>query len=490
MNVTGEGRKCSQSGQLELSFPQKDSVEHERYAIVHNPTGAKKQATKPANSAHISRITENNITDANDTDGRLLEQILERNNLNKAYRQVKANKGSHGTDGMTVEDLLEYLTKNGEAIKQTIMKGKYKPNPIRRVEIPKDDGKKRALGIPTVVDRVIQQAIAQILSPKFEKQFSDNSYGFRPNRNAHGAIKQIQISVDEGYKYAVDMDLEKFFDTVNHSKLIEVLGKTIKDGRVISLIHKYLNSGVVEKHVFRETTDGVPQGSPLSPLLSNIMLNELDKELTKRGHKFIRYADDLMILCKSKRAAKRTLGNIIPFIENKLFLKVNKGKTVVDYIGKVKFLGMSFYQYKGKTRVRIHPKSAVKMKARIKELTARSNGWSNARRIETLKQYILGWLNYFKIADIKCLLGDIDAWMKRRIRMIYWKQWKRISTKFITLKHYGIDEQKSWEYANTRKAYWRIANSPILKKSLTSDTLKGMGYLFFSDCYQAITNVN
>jgi group II intron reverse transcriptase/maturase len=265
MNVTDEGAKRSKPYQSVGVSPQKDSAEHESYAGGCSP----------------SRITENNpgsspgqaITDGNGTEARLLERILERNNMNLAYKRVKANKGAGGVDGMQVKDLLAYLTENGEAIKQAIMEGKYKPNPVRRVEIPKDDGKKRPLGIPTVVDRVIQQAIAQVLSPIFERQFSNNSFGFRPNRSAHGAIKRSQEYIDDGYKYVVDMDLEKFFDTVNQSKLVEVLGRTIKDGRVISLIHKYLNAGVVVKHSFKETTEGVPQGGPLSPLLSNIMRN-------------------------------------------------------------------------------------------------------------------------------------------------------------------------------------------------------------------------
>jgi group II intron reverse transcriptase/maturase len=474
MNVTGTRAKHSQPNQSEWGSPQRDSAEHEEYAGACNP----------------ERITENNITNAKGTQERLLERILERDNLNQAYKRVKANKGAGGVDKMEVGDLLPYLTEHGEAIKQSIKEGKYKPNPVRRVEIPKDDGKKRPLGIPTVVDRVIQQAIAQVLSPIFERQFSDNSFGFRPNRSCHGAIKRSQENIDDGYKYVVDMDLEKFFDTVNQSKLIEVLGRTIKDGRVISLIHKYLNAGVVVKHSFRETAEGVPQGGPLSPLLSNIMLNELDKELTKRGHRFVRYADDLMIFCKSRRAAERTLANIVPFIEGKLFLKVNKDKTVVDYVGKVKFLGMSFYQYKGKARVRIHPKSVAKMKAKIRQLTARSNGWSNEGRMEKLKQYIRGWVNYFKIADIKSLLKEIDEWMRRRIRMVLWKQWKKVKTKFERLQKLGLDKQKAWEYANTRKGYWRTANSPILNRTLQNDVLKRMGYLFFSDYYQKSIGVN
>jgi group II intron reverse transcriptase/maturase len=474
MNVTEAGNNHSQLRLTNWGSPQRDSAEHEEYA------GACSQ----------KRITENNAANTNEPKARLLERILERNNLNQAYKRVKSNKGAGGVDKMEVGELLLYLTENGETIKQTIMEGKYKPNPVRRVEIPKDDGKTRPLGIPTVVDRVIQQTIAQILSPIFEQQFSDNSYGFRPNRSAHGAIRRSQEHIDDGYKYVVDMDLEKFFDTVNQSKLIEVLGRTIKDGRVISLIHKYLNAGVVVKHSFKETAEGVPQGGPLSPLLSNIMLNELDKELTQRGHRFVRYADDLMIFCKSRRAAERTLANIVPYIESKLFLKVNKEKTVVDYVGKVKFLGMAFYVHKGRARVRIHPKSVAKMKARIKELTARSNGWSNEGRILKLKQYIRGWVNYFKIADIKKLLLETDEWMRRRIRMVYWKQWKRIKTRFTMLKKYGLDEQKSWEFANTRKGYWRTANSPILKRTLQNDVLKRLGYLFFSDYYQKPIGVN
>lgn len=362
MNVTETEAKHSQPNNKEKGLPQRDSAEREEYA-----------------GACVSkRITENNITDADVPKERLLEKILSKDNMNRAYKKVKANKGAGGVDKMQVSNLLAYLKEHGESIKQAIMEGKYKPNPVRRVEIPKDDGKaKRPLGIPTVVDRVIQQAIAQVLSPIFEKQFSEDSFGFRPGRSAHGAVKRSQENIEDGYKYVVDMDLEKFFDTVNQSKLIEVLGCTIKDGRVISLIHKYLRAGVIIKHSYRETGEGVPQGGPLSPLLSNIMLNELDKELSERGHRFVRYADDLMIFCKSRRAANRTLENIVPFIENKLFLKVNRGKTVVDYAGRVKFLGISFYQNKGKARVRIHPKSIAKMKAKIRELTSRSNGWGN-----------------------------------------------------------------------------------------------------------------
>ena len=468
MNVTEAGDKHSQPCKKSKVSPQKDSAEHERYA----------------GGCNLARITENNATNA--TEPNLLEGILERKNLNQAYKRVEANKGAAGVDKLEVTSLSKYLKANGGEIKQKIEEGKYKPNPVRRVEIPKDDGGKRPLGIPTVVDRVIQQAIAQVLSPIFEEQFSNNSHGFRPNRSCHGAIKQSREYINQGYKYVVDMDLEKFFDTVNQSKLIEVLGRTVKDGRVISLIHKYLNAGVVVGHSFKETGSGIPQGGPLSPLLSNVMLNELDKELEARGHKFVRYADDLMIFCKSRRAAERTLANIIPFIEGKLFLKVNKSKTVVDYVGRVKFLGIGFYIQKGEARVRIHPKSVIKLKAKLRELTARSNGWGNERRISKIRQYIIGWVNYFKIANIKRLLRDIDEWLRRRIRVVYWKQWKKNKTKFANLQRLGIDKSKAWEFANTRKGYWRTANSPILKRSLQNDTLKKMGYLFLSDYYKKV----
>lgn len=469
MKVTETGAKGSQ---LPMEgFTQKNSAEHEGYAGVHIP----------------ARITETDDTNASESKDRLLERIVSRDNLNEAFKRVKANKGSHGIDGMGVDELLQYLRDNGGTIKQQILDGKYRPNPVRRVEIPKENGKKRNLGIPTVVDRVIQQAIAQVLTPIYEKEFSNNSYGFRPKRSAHHAIKQSQQNIQEGYRYVVDMDLEKYFDTVNQSKLIEVLSRTIKDGRVISLIHKYLRAGVVVKHKFEDTEVGVPQGGNLSPILSNIMLNELDKELETRGHRFVRYADDLLIFCKSKKSAERTLTNILPYIENKLFLKVNREKTIVDDAGKIKFLGFSFYQSRGVTRVRIHPKSVSKMKAKIKELTSRSDGTGNADRALKLRRYIMGWINYFKIADMKKLLQTTDEWMRRRIRTVFWKQWKRVKTRVEKLKSLGIHERKAWEYANTRKGYWRTSNSPILSKSLDNNTLVNLGFLFFTDYYRQVT---
>ncbi len=454
---------------LKDTYLQKASAEHRGYA-------------KGLTSIWI---TENNTVTPPEDNG-MLGRILNPYNLNKAYLKVGKNKGSHGVDGLKIESLGDYLRQHGSNLIKSIRLGKYNPNPVRRVEIPKDAHSKRPLGIPTVVDRVIQQAIHQELSPIYERQFSDISFGFRPKRSAHKALFRSKRFISEGYKYAIDMDMEKFFDTVNHSKLIEILSRTIKDGRVISLIHKYLNAGVFVGHKFEDTKQGVPQGGPLSPLLSNIMLNELDKELANRGHRFVRYADDLVIFCKSKRAGERIMASIIEFIEDSLFLKVNRSKTSVVYFNRIKFLGYSFYKYKGVIRFRIHPKSISKLRAKIRELTSRSNGWGNVRRKRALSYFVKGWINYYKYADIKTLLIRIDEWYRRRLRMIIWKQWKRVRTRGRNLIKLGIVKYKAWEFANTRKSYWRTAKSPILSRSVTNKRLEQAGYIFFSDYYKQV----
>ena len=415
----------------------------------------------------------------------LLDLILRKDNLNAAYKKVKSNKGSGGIDGMQVDELLPYLRENQETLIQEIRDGKFKPNPVRRVEIPKETkGEFRMLGVPTVVDRVIQQAITQELTTIYEDQFSENSFGFRPKRGAHDALRQCQENVNEGYVYVVDMDLEKFFDTVCQSKLIEVLSRTIKDGRVISLIHKYLNAGVIANGIFERTEIGMPQGGPLSPLLSNIMLNELDKELERRGHRFVRYADDCMIFCKSKKSTERTLKNIIPFIEGKLFLKVNINNTTVAHVSKVKYLGYSFYRNKGKCRFRVHTKSVAKMKNKIRELTDRNNGMSNAKREEKYQQFVRGWVNYFKLADMKNLLKDTDEWARRRIRAVYWKQWKKIKTKYRMLKALGMDHWKAKELACSRKGCWRMAQ--VLNQIFSNKIIAKLGYIPMLDYYLVV----
>jgi RNA-directed DNA polymerase len=432
-------------------------------------------------------ITENNLTSNNYQSGYgMLERILSPSNLNAAYKQVMRNKGVGGIDRMSVGSLKDYLVIHKEELLTSIERGKYRPNPVRRVEIPKENGKRRGLGIPTVVDRVIQQSIAQQLTPIYEPVFSPWSFGFRPKRSAHKALRKCRDYITEGYVYAVDIDLERFFDTVSHSKLMEVLSRRIKDGRVISLIHKYLNAGVMHDGKYEATAEGVPQGGPLSPILSNILLNELDAELEKRGHKHVRYADDMVIFCRSRRSAERTMKNIIPFIEGKLFLKVNRDKSQVAYVRSIKFLGYSFYVHKGEGRLRIHPKSVARMKARIKELTSRSNGWGNDRRKEALSLFIKGWVQYFKLADMDMLLLRVDEWYRRRLRMVIWKHWKRIKTKVANLIKLGINKYKAYEWANTRKGYWHTAGSFILSRTITTDRLKKAGYVFLSDCYRKV----
>lgn len=464
MNVTKDGFKNRQlhieDYLLEVSAEQKDKAEVFDYR----------------------RITENNSSITEIWMSRLLDLILRRDNLNKAYKRVKANKGKGGIDGMQVDELLQFLRENQEDLIQKLKNGKYRPNPVRRVEIPKEEkGKVRNLGIPTVVDRLVQQAIAQELTPIFEEQFSENSFGFRPNRRQHDALKACKRIVEEGYVYAISMDLEKFFDTVNHSKVIEVLSRTIKDGRVVSLIHKYLNAGVRNKGFFEKTEEGVPQGGPLSPLLGNIMLNELDKELEKRGHRFVRYADDCIIFCKTKKSANRVLANIIPYIEGKLFLKVNQTKTTISHVSKIKYLGYALYRMNGKCKFRIHPKSIQKMKDKIRKLTDKNNGWGNEKRKRKLSEYVRGWINYFSLADMKQIMKETDEWLRRRIRAAYWKQWKKVKTRYKMLQRLKLPEWKVHEIANSRKGNWRMAF--VLNSVITNKIIARLGYISMSDYY-------
>jgi len=466
-------KKCDNSRQLHIEgYLQKNRVELEEY--VGAPS--------------ISLTLEKQQNAENKYTNDLLERIIDRNNLNQAFKRVKANKGSHGIDGMKVDELLQYLKENGDSLRQSLLEGSYKPNPVRRVEIPKSDGKKRPLGIPTAVDRVIQQAIAQVLNPIFEEKFSDCSYGFRPNRNAHQAILKCKEYMDKGYRWAIDIDLEKYFDTVNHDKLIGLVYKEVKDIRVISLIRKYLHAGVMEKDVFHTSERGVPQGGNLSPLLSNIMLNELDKELEKRELCFCRYADDCNIYVKTRKAANRVMKSITRFIEEDLKLKVNRDKSKVDRPWKLKYLGFTFYPKKGEMGISVHQNSVKKLKIKLKEITGRSNAMSIEIRATKLRKIIVGWINYFKLADMRGILNTLDKWLRRRIRLCYWKQWKKIKTKHDNLKRLGVDEYKAWEYANTRKGYWRISNSPILASTLSNKYLKEQGFVTLTEKYLQLGN--
>lgn len=448
------------------NFNSKEGWPRETAVEPLNPAGAKSNPS----------ASESGKDDSEKKAERLLETIVSRENLNLAYRKVKANGGSHGVDGMTTEDLLPHLKQHGAALRQSILEGKYIPQAVRRVEISKPDGGTRQLGIPTVVDRLIQQAIAQILNGVFDKDFSANSYGFRPGKNAHMAIQAARSHIEEGREWVVDLDLEKFFDRVNHDKLMSLVARKVKDKRVLKLIRKYLESGILMNGVKVRNEEGTPQGGPLSPLLANIMLDELDKELERRGHKFCRYADDCNIYVKSRKAGERVKESVTRYLESALKLKVNRKKSAVDRPGGRKFLGFSFYMKEGKARNLIHAKSIQRFKEKVREITSRSNGRGMAWRQDRLARLITGWVNYFHIADMQNTARKLDGWIRRRIRMCYWKQWKKNTTKRDNLVRLGFDASKAWEYANSRKGCWRISGSIILEQSLTNECLKKLGF--------------
>lgn len=420
----------------------------------------------------------------------LLEKILDDKNLYEAYKQVYRNKGASGIDRISVEELEQYMYVHKEEIKEQVRNRKYKPSPVRRVYIPKDNGDKRGLGIPTVMDRVIQQAIVQVLSPIYEKQFSETSYGFRPGCSCEMAIIKLLEYFNEGYTWIVDIDLQKFFDTVCHDKLISIIMKTIHDGELVSLIRKYLVSGVMENGVVSPTKVGTPQGGNLSPLLSNIMLNELDKELEKRGLRFTRYADDCIIVVKSEKAANRVMESITKFIEKKLGLKVNAEKSKVAKPNQIKYLGFGFYFTKtGIIKPKPHLKSVQKFKRKLKQLTKRSWSISIDNRIIKLNQVIRGWINYFKVADMKTYLTNITRHLNRRIRCIIWKQWKTCNHRYNCLLKLGIPKDKARCTAYSRASYWHNSKSIILHVAISNKRLKQKGLVMPLDHYLKVHTV-
>ena len=412
----------------------------------------------------------------------LLERVLNDNNIKSAIKRVVSNKGTSGIDGMKVDELYLYFYEHGEELKELIRTRKYKPSPVKRVYIPKDNGDKRGLGIPIVVDRVIQQAIVQILTPIYERQFSESSYGFRTNRSCEMAIIKLLEYFNDGYTWIVDIDLEKFFDNVCNDKLIAIIMKTIHDGELVSLIRKYLVSGVMENGVISPTKVGTPQGGNLTPLLSNIMLNELDKELEKRGLKFTRYADDCIIVVKSEKAANRVMETITRFIEKKLGLKVNITKSKVARPSQIKYLGFGFYTTKtGIIKPKPHLKSIQKFKRKLKQLTNRSWSISLKDRIIKLNQVIRGWINYFRIADMRTYLTQISEHLRRRIRCIIWKQWKVPKKRIWGLQKLGANIDKAKAIAYSRKSYWN--SSLFIGIYITNDKLKQKGLVFPLDHY-------
>lgn len=413
----------------------------------------------------------------------LIYQILSRKNMLLALKRVEQNKGSHGVDGMPVQNLRKHLVENWSSIKTSILEGTYEPMPVRRVEIPKPDGGVRLLGIPTVTDRLIQQAIAQVLSKIYDPTFSEHSYGFRPNRSAHDAVRKAKSYIRDGYRWVVDMDLEKFFDRVNHDRLMSTLAKRIQDKTLLKLIRKYLQAGVMINGVVSITDEGTPQGGPLSPLLSNIVLDELDKELEKRGHKFVRYADDCNIYVKSRRAGKRTMASVQRFVERKLRLKVNEKKSAVDRPWRRKFLGFSFTSSR-EPKVRVAKESMKRMKKKVREITSRKMPYSMEYRIQRLNQYLTGWCGYFALADTPSPFIELDSWIRRRLRMCLWKEWKKPKTKIRNLVKLGVPAWKAYEWGNSRKGYWRISKSPILHRTLGNSYWKSRGLRSLHERYE------
>lgn len=417
-------------------------------------------------------------------DDTLLNELLSDDNLKIAKQRIKKNKGASGIDGMEVKELDEYLSKHLDEIKEQIRNKKYSPKPVKRVEIPKPDGGVRNLGVPTVVDRFVQQAIAQVLTPLYEPKFSESSYGFRPNRCCEMAILKALKFMNDGYQWVVDIDLEKFFDNVNHDKMISLIMKDVKCGEIVSLINKFLKSGIMIDDEYKESVIGTPQGGNLSPLLSNIMLNQLDKELEARGLRFTRYADDCIILVGSSKAADRVMKNVSIFIESKLGLKVNMTKSKVSKPNDIKYLGFGFFMDKndGLWKAKPHAKSVEKLKLKLKKLTSRRWSISLDERLEKIKKTIVGWTNYYKIGYWKDVARMVDAHVRFRLRMCIWKQWKKVNTKKKALISLGVPKREAWMLANSRKAYARCASS-FLNNVLTNKRLKERGLVFLLDQY-------
>ena len=415
----------------------------------------------------------------------LMEQILSKENLNAAYLQVVRNKGAAGVDGMEYTELKDYLSENGETIREQLRTRKYKPQPVRRVEIPKPEGGIRNLGVPTVTDRFVQQAVAQVLTPIFEEKFHDHSYGFRPNRCAQQAVIKALEMMNDGHDWIVDIDLAKFFDTVDHDKLMTIFGRTIKDGDVISIVRKFLVSGIMIGDEYEDSIIGTPQGGNISPLLANIMLNELDKELEARGLDFVRYADDCIIMVGSRQAADRVMKSVTRYIEEKLGLKVNATKSKVDKPKGIKYLGFGFYYdtFAKEYRAKPHEKSVVKFKARMKELTRRSWGVSNSYKIQKLNQLIRGWINYFKIGSMKELCKRLDSNIRYRLRMCIWKHWKTPQNRAKNLIKLEVPRWAAYKIAYCGDRYARLAHNGWVHKAISNKRLAEFGLISMSDYY-------
>jgi len=450
-------RKRQKMVQLRLAFPEESRGEAPRATEEGTELAAAESATESPASGE-----------------RLIEEVCQRGNLVRAWKRVQGNGGSPGIDGMRVEELTDYLREHWGTIREQLQRGTYKPQPVKRVEIPKPSGGKRKLGIPTVVDRFIQQAVMQVLQEEWDRTFSEHSYGFRPGRTAHQAVAKAQGYIAEGYYWVVDIDLEKFFDQVNHDKLMGQIAKRVKDKRVLRLIRGYLKAGVMENGLVRATDKGTPQGGPLSPLLSNLVLDELDRELERRGHRFVRYADDCNIYVRSERAGRRVMASVTRFLTQKLQLKVNAEKSGVARPWKRKFLGFSVTANKAPRR-RISPESLKRFKERVRSLTRRTRGVSIGQMVEELNRYVRGWLGYYGYCQTPSVLQDLESWVRRRLRCFMWKQWKRGRRRYAALRTRGVRGDLAAQTAGSPHGPWRISRSPALSYALPNAYFASLG---------------
>jgi RNA-directed DNA polymerase len=452
--VSGKRQKMIQ---LELALPMAERGEAPR---------AKEQGTEPDTAEHV--------TESPASGEGLMEVICQRDNLIRAWKRVKSNRGSPGVDGMTVDELKDYLDEHWPEIREQLLEGTYKPQPVKRVEIPKPGGGKRKLGIPTVLDRFIQQAVMQVLQKEWDPTFSEHSYGFRPGRSAHQAVAKAQAAIAEGYRWVVDIDLEKFFDQVNHDKLMGQIAKRVRDKRVLKLIRAYLNAGVMENGLVSPMEKGTPQGGPLSPLLSNLVLDEWDRELERRGHHFVRYADDCNIYVRSERAGRRVMLSLTRFITRQLKLKVNATKSGVARPWQRKFLGFSFTRNKEPKR-RIAREAIKRFKIRVRELTRRTRGVSLEQMMKELNCYLTGWLGYFGFCQTPSVLRNLESWIRRRLRCFMWKQWKRGRRRYAALRERGVGRDLAAQTAGSPHGPWRISRSPALSYALPNADLALLG---------------
>ncbi len=431
------------------------------------------------------RVEQSPARDEGKASAELWDRIWERQNLLAALERVERNGGAPGIDGMTVEEVRPYLKEHWLEIREALDQQTYRPSPVRRVEIPKPDGGMRLLGIPTVLDRFLQQAIAQAITPLFEPHFSTQSYGFRPGRSAHQAVKQAHEYMQAGYEWVVDLDLEKFFDRVNHDMLMARVARVVKDKRVLKLIRAYLNSGVMVNGVVLDTAEGTPQGGPLSPLLSNIMLDDLDKELERRGHKFVRYADDCNIYVRTQRAGERVKGSVKRFLEKKLKLKVNPKKSKVERVSRAKFLGFSFYKRKGEVHIRVAKRSLERYRDKLRRLTKRTRSGKLEEVIEAINQYTMGWIAYYRLADTPSVFEGLDSWTRRRLRQMVWKRWKRGTTRYRKLVKLGVPRERAGLGA-VGKSPWHMSRTPVINEALSNAYLRDSGLKSIKARYQEL----